>query len=199
MGCCRFSGRRPKFFEVLGTLSLASHPIPVTITISEGYTPGCIGRIAQLHGTYYATASGFGVEFEAKVAREVAEFCLSYKSGRDGLWLAHGQDIEGSIILDGSRAETEGAHLRWFITSNAARGQGVGRQLLASALAFADTCGYRSVHLWTFAGLEAAKHLYEAHGFRLVQDGPGSQWGKVVREQRYERSLSAQDTLFNGF
>ena len=34
-------------------------------SISEGYVPGCIGRIAQLHAAYYAQTSGFGVEFEA--------------------------------------------------------------------------------------------------------------------------------------
>lgn len=159
----------------------------MTITITEGYAPGCIGRIAQLHATYYAAASGFGVEFEAKVAREFAEFVLSFKPGRDGIWLAQGQDIEGSVVIDGAHAEDEGAHLRWFITSDAVRGQGIGRQLLAQALAFADACKYRRVYLWTFAGLGAARHLYEAHGFRLVHEQPGAQWGKVVIEQRFER------------
>jgi len=159
----------------------------MTITFTEGYAPGCIGRITQLHAAYYAAASGFGVEFEAKVARELAAFALSYEPGRDGIWLARHQGIEGSIVIDGAHGEDEGAHLRWFITSEALRGQGIGRQLLAQALYFADACKYRRVYLWTFAGLGAARHLYEAHGFRLVLERPGAQWGKVVLEQRFER------------
>ena len=69
-------------------------------TISEGYLPGCIGRITQIHAAYYAQHSGFGVEFEAKMARELAAFCLAYLPGRDGIWLAHGGEIEGSIVID---------------------------------------------------------------------------------------------------
>jgi GNAT superfamily N-acetyltransferase len=159
--------------------------MPVAIT--EGYSPGCIGRITQLHASYYSGSSGFGLEFEAKVAAELAEFCRYYVPGRDGLWVARGPEIEGSVVIDGSHVQSGGAHLRWFITSDAVRGQGLGRQLLSTALAFADQRGYRSIYLWTFAGLEAARHLYEAHGFRLVHEGPGAQWGAVVREQRFQR------------
>lgn len=158
------------------------------VTISEGYRPGCIGRIAALHAAYYAGASGFGVEFEAKVATELSDFCLRYEPGRDALLLARDPEIQGSVILDGSNVADEGAHLRWFITSDALRGQGVGRQLLERALAFADSRSYRMVYLWTFEGLGAARHLYESHGFRLVHQRPGRTWGRLVNEQRFERS-----------
>ena len=159
----------------------------MTITITEGYQPGAIGRIAQLHAAYYAATHKFGVEFEAKVARELAEFCMSFKADRDGLWLACKPGIEGSVAIDGSHAERDGAHLRWFITSDELRGQGMGKQLLSRALAFVDAREYRSTYLWTFAGLDAARHLYESHGFRLVHESPGTQWGTEVREQRFER------------
>ncbi len=155
--------------------------------ISEGYVAGSIGRLTQLHASYYSAAHGFGVEFEAKLASEIAQFCTSLRAGRDGLWLARVDEIEGSIALDGSRATEHGAHLRWFITSAALRGSGVGRLLLDRALQFADDCGYDSVYLWTFAGLDAARHLYESRGFRLAHEAPGSRWGKTVTEQRFVR------------
>jgi GNAT superfamily N-acetyltransferase len=157
------------------------------IAISEGYVPGCIGRIAQLHAMYYARQSGFGVDFEAKVASELAAFCMSFVPGRDGLWLARGSDIEGSLAIDGSRAHEGGAHLRWFMTSDLIRGQGIGSELLSRALAFSDQRGYERVRLWTFAGLDAARHLYESHGFRLNHQSPGSRWGEVVQEQEFVR------------
>jgi GNAT superfamily N-acetyltransferase len=159
------------------------------MSITQGYTPGCIGRIAQLHADYYAARHGFGVQFEAKVAAELSQFCLDFTPGRDAMWLAHGHGIEGSVVMDGTHAGEAGAHLRWFITSDALRGQGVGQQLLDRALAFADQCGYKKVFLWTFAGLDAARHLYESRGFRLVHESAGHQWGTVVSEQRFERCV----------
>lgn len=161
----------------------------MSTSIKEGYVPGCIGRVAQMHADYYSATSGFGLEFEAKVARELADFCQHYKPGGDGLWLAlHDGKIEGSIAIDGSRAGDEGAHLRWFITTDAVKGMGCGRKLLQHAMDFVDACGYPRTYLWTFAGLAAARHLYEAHNFQLVQESPGSQWGAVVLEQRFVRS-----------
>lgn len=161
----------------------------MTTTLSRGYVPGCIGRIVALHASYYSSTAGFGASFEAKVARELAEFCLAYTDGRDGLWLlTDGDSIEGSIVIDGARAATEGAHLRWFITSPAVRGRGLGQRLLRAALDFADDRNYERVYLWTFAGLDAARHLYEKSGFRLAQERPGSQWGKLVDEQCFVRS-----------
>ena len=157
-------------------------------TITEGYVAGCIGRVAQLHAEYYAGSNAFGVEFEAKVASELSDFCLSYQPGRDGLWLAHDANgIQGSIAIDGTRGHSEGAHLRWFILSEAMRGSGVGRQLLARALHFVDSCAYPRTYLWTFNGLDAARHLYKTHGFRLVHESAGSTWGAVVNEQKFVR------------
>jgi GNAT superfamily N-acetyltransferase len=160
----------------------------MSVTIAEGYVSGCIDRIVQLHAAYYSAAHGFGPAFESRVRRELDAFLRDYVSGRDLLLLAsNGGDIEGSIAIDGSRAHEEGAHLRWFITSDAVRGQGAGRQLLERALRFSDQCRYGKVHLSTFVGLDAARHLYEAQGFQLVHEAPGDQWGTVVREQKFER------------
>jgi GNAT superfamily N-acetyltransferase len=151
-----------------------------------GYLPGCIGRIAELHATYYARTAGFGAPFEAKVATELSEFCLRYADGRDGLWLAtDGGIVHGSVAIDGSGAGESGAHLRWFIASDESRGKGVGSQLLGAAMAFCKAKAYRKVYLWTFDGLQAARHLYEKHGFKLSRTQRGSQWGKEVDEQLF--------------
>ena len=158
-------------------------------SIQQGYVPGCIGRIAQLHATYYAATHGFGVAFESKVARELADFCSYYQPGRDGLWLVeHQGNVEGSIVIDGSHADTDHAHLRWFITSDAVKGQGIGKRLLQAAMDFVDASGYSSTQLWTFSGLDAARHLYESHGFKLVYENPGDQWGTLVKEQQFVRT-----------
>jgi GNAT superfamily N-acetyltransferase len=154
--------------------------------IHLGPVPGCIGRIVQMHAGYYAAAAGFGIGFEARVAAELAAFCLRYEPGRDGLWLARERDaIQGSIAIDGLHARKSAAHLRWFIASDEARGKGVGARLLAAAMDFCRERDYRRVTLWTFDQLHAARHLYEKHGFRLVRTQRGSQWGTEVNEQLF--------------
>lgn len=161
----------------------------MSVDIHKGYLPGCIGRITELHATYYSMQAGFGLPFEAKVARELAAFCERYDDGRDGLWLAQGAGVVlGSLAIDGLHARAEGAHLRWFITAGEARGAGLGHALLSSALQFCRGRGYERVYLWTFDGLGAARHLYEKFGFRLVFQQRGSQWGTEVDEQRFELS-----------
>jgi GNAT superfamily N-acetyltransferase len=156
--------------------------------IVDRYEPGCIGRVAELHARHYAAAAGFGAWFEAKVATELSEFVSRFDGSRDGLWLAKlGPEIHGSIAVSGPRAPAEAAHLRWFITSEALRGRGAGTRLLAEALAFCDGKGYGSTFLWTFQGLEAARHLYEKQGFALESQQPGSRWGSPVLEQRFVR------------
>jgi GNAT superfamily N-acetyltransferase len=164
----------------------------MTPIICKNYQPGSIGRIAELHALYYSKLVGFGLPFESKVARELAEFCERYDDERDGLWLVL-QDgrIEGSIAIDGSHAEQDGAHLRWFITSDKLRGTGMGAALLAAAMGFCQSRQYHRTYLWTFEGLGAARHLYEKFGFRQVFQQRGTQWGAEVNEQRFELGFSA--------
>jgi GNAT superfamily N-acetyltransferase len=157
------------------------------IEIVHGYLPGAVGRIAELHGAYYARRAGFGLFFESKVARELCDFLERCRQGRDGLWLAV-QDgrVEGSIAIDGTHADSEGAHLRWFIVSDPLRGHGVGQRLLEASLDFCRASGYERVYLWTFGGLDAARRLYERYGFRMTRQQRGAQWGVEVDEQRFE-------------
>ena len=96
-----------------------------------GYVPGAIGRVAELHAVYYAENWGFGQFFEAKVATELSEFLSRFEQGRDGFWTTclSGR-VEGAIAIDGIKAESDGAHLRWFIMSSKLRGQGFGKKLM---------------------------------------------------------------------
>lgn len=161
------------------------------IRIERGYIPGSIGRIIELHGAYYHEHWGFGSFFEAKVASDLAEFIGRYDEERDGLWTALlGGRIEGSIAIDGIHAENRGAHLRWFIVSASLHGRGMGSRLIRAATRFCRNRDYRRIYLWTFEGLDPAKHLYEKNGFKLVEQRRGTMWGTEVNEQRLELRLN---------
>jgi GNAT superfamily N-acetyltransferase len=160
------------------------------ILIKSGYIPGSIGRISELHGAYYHRYWGFGLYFEAKVAIELSAFLQRFDEKRDGIWLAEKNGrIEVAIVIDGVHAENEGAHLRWFIASDALRGKGTGWKLMDKAMAFCRGKGYKRTFLWTFEGLGAARHLYEAAGFSLVKQQSGEQWGTLVNEQCFQLKI----------
>lgn len=162
----------------------------MTVTLHAGYRPGCIGRITELHARFYAEHAGFGLAFETQVATELAGFCSRFDPRRDGLWLAmQDGEVQGAIAIDGARAGTEGAHLRWFILAQPLRGSGTGQRLLQAALQFCADRGYPRVYLWTFDQLHAARRLYEHHGFTLASSQRGRQWGTEVNEQLFVRTI----------
>jgi GNAT superfamily N-acetyltransferase len=141
----------------------------------SGYVPGAIGRVTELHGTYYAKHWDLGLYFEAKVATELAAFLTRFDPSHDGIWLARaGENIIGAIVIDGKDADGEGARLRWFILAEGYQGRGVGNRLMQEAMDFCKKAGFRRVYLTTFAGLDTARHLYEKHGFRACREEDGS-------------------------
>lgn len=156
----------------------------------EGYTPGAIGRIVEMHATYYYKHWGFGLFFESKIAVELSEFLDRFDANRDGFWIAKvGNEIVGSVAIDGIEAGNEGAHLRWFIIDPVYQGHGIGNRLLAEAIEFCRRTRFRRVYLWTFAGLEAAGYLYEKCGFSVCRELKAEQWGVTMHEQMFELLL----------
>ncbi|VVD59051.1 Multidrug resistance operon repressor [Pandoraea eparura] len=158
----------------------------VCAQVLEGYQPGCIGDIASLHARFYGQHWGFGAFFETKVATELATFASALPADGKALW-RHVENARtlASLAIDGD-LEAGVAHLRWFIVDDSLRGAGVGRRLMAQAMAFVDA-RYRETYLWTFKGLDAARHLYESFGFALTDEFEGEQWGSRVVEQRFCR------------
>ena len=156
----------------------------------SGYIPGAIGRITELHGTYYHEHWGFHLFFESKVAIELSEFLRRFNEARDGFWVARMEEkIVGSIAIDGVDHDSRGAHLRWFILAPGNQGHGIGKRLLDEAIEFCRKKKYGRVYLWTFAGLDPARHLYEKFGFKLCEERKGNQWGRTVIEQKFELVL----------
>ena len=160
--------------------------------IRTGYQPGLVGRVAEMHATFYSAHSSFGQFFESKVASGVAEFAGRLSEPCNRVWTANlNGRIVGSLAVDGDDLGDNMAHLRWFILDDGCRGSGVGRQMMAEAMNFCDIRGFAETHLWTFKGLDAARKLYESCGFQLVHEEEGSNWGTPVTEQQFVRVASS--------
>ena len=161
-----------------------------------GYTPGVIGRITELQATYYHKHWGLGLYFEAKAATEMAAFLSRLNPDHDGAWIVRvGGEIVGGIFIDGSDAAGEGARLRWFIIAPGYHGHGLGNRLMEAAVSFCKRVGFKRVYLTTFAGLDAARHLYEKYGFRLCHEEDGSHLTGTssLIEQHFELLRSDED------
>jgi GNAT superfamily N-acetyltransferase len=144
-----------------------------------------------MHALHYARIAGFGRPFEAIVAGGIAAFAERLDRPYNRFWwAAQAGRVVGTIAIDGEDLGPGRAHLRWFIVEEGMRGQGLGRRLLSQALAFCDGREVAEVDLWTFRGLDAARCLYEGHGFALAEERPGRQWGAEVMEQRFVRRAS---------
>ncbi|MCU6219949.1 helix-turn-helix domain-containing GNAT family N-acetyltransferase [Enterobacter cloacae] len=165
---------------------------PDELKIVQGYLPGMIGRIAEMHGSYYAREHNFGRFFEAKVASGLAEFSGRLDKPCNQIWLAVLNDrIVGSVAIDGEDLEQGEAHLRWFIIDDGCRGHDEGKKLLNEAILFCDSVGFSAVHLWTFNKLTTARRLYESFGFTLAKEWEGDQWGSLITEQQFTRRRDA--------
>ena len=167
-----------------GEVTVSGDPI----TIGQGYSAGIIGRIVEMHASYYSKLVGFGAPFEVEVANGLADFSSRLEKPENAIWYAKkGSRIVGSIAIDGENLGGKQAHLRWFIVDDEMRGAGVGNSLLLKTLAFCDNREFSETHLWTFKGLDAARSLYERHGFVLAQECPSDKWGKEILEQKFVR------------
>jgi GNAT superfamily N-acetyltransferase len=135
----------------------------------------------------------------ALVGLQSSRQAILYDSQHDGFWVAIAKGrIQGSIIIDGMDAQTKGAHLRWFIVSDAYRFQGTGSRLMNMAMDFCQSKQYDVVYLWTFEGINPARHLYEKAGFQLIDQYRGTQWGTEVNEQYFgQRFIATGAVTFN--
>ena len=163
---------------------------PTTEWEWRGYHAGVIGKIIELHAVYYHTFWGFDVSFETQEGRELCEFMSRFDPKNDGLWAVYVDGrFAGSVAIDGKLRETEGARLRWLIVAPEFQGLGIGQALVHKAVEFCRSAGHAKIFLWTFHGLNAARHVYESEGFVLAQDYPINQWGSAIREQKFELIL----------
>lgn len=161
-------------------------------TLVRGWTPGLLGWIVAEHGAYYEREWALGRAFEARVAEGLGALAGRPDPSRDLLLSARvGDAILGAIAVDGRDESGDGARIRYFILADAARGRGVGRRLLGGAMAFIGESGFDRAWLTTFAGLDAARSLYESVGFELTHEALDTTWGTPLREQRFDWRRSA--------
>lgn len=166
------------------------------VTIRIGPKPGDLGTVLRMHGEIYAREHRFTEEFEAHVARGLAQFAAALGAAREDpgspepgwLWLAerHGE-VVGTIGLTNEGAGE--AQLRWCLVAPRSRG-GLGHRMLDTLLEHARARRFERVRLWTVDGLDAAAALYARAGFTCSERHRVHQWGHDLVEARWDLSIS---------
>ncbi len=152
------------------------------------YRAGELGLVSWRHCVLYEKEYGFDETFEYYLLAGMAQF-LHDLGGKGEVWVADcGGNVVGSIAI----VETSAAvgQLRWFLLEPAFRGLGLGRALMDTALEYSRDRGHGRVFLWTVSELHAARHLYQAFGFRLTETKTHFLWGRDITEERWDLEFS---------
>ena len=142
------------------------------------HEPGDMGWVVQQHGATYAREWGYNAEFEALVARIVADFLDQYDAARERCWIAERDgDNVGSVFV--VRASKTVAKLRLLLVDPRARGLGIGKRLVDECIRFSRQAGYKKLTLWTQSELDAARSLYQRAGFKCIKRQPHDRFGRT--------------------
>lgn len=182
-------GQRSQLAEALTVVEVLTRPAGSTRTVSvRGLRPGDLGWVVERHGAIYWDEFGWDRDFEALVARIVVDFHANLRPGRESAWIAE---------VDGARAgcvfccehDQRTAQLRILLVERWARGLGIGGRLVDECIAFARSAGYAAVSLWTNDVLVAARRIYQAAGFQLINEEPHRSFGHDLVGQSWELTL----------
>lgn len=146
-------------------------------SIRHDLRPGDLGSVIALHGRCYDILPGYGLKFEAYVARTVAEYVLD-AGARGRIWLA---ERDGALVGCAAivlRAGRRG-QLRWVLVDPAVRGIGLGRDLVDLALDYCRSQNCHEVFLETTDGLPESEALYASLGFEVESCEPAELWDGV--------------------
>lgn len=151
-----------------------SHGMSADISIRHELRCGDLGRIVSLHGQAYEPLDGFGLRFEAYVARTIAEYVLD-NDARGRIWLAErGAELIGCTAV--ALRDYNASQIRWVVVDPSARGVGLGKELVGRAVDYCKAKGRDPIFLFTTDGLSESQSLYGKLGFNVTSNDTEELW-----------------------
>ncbi len=152
------------------------------------FTQSDIEYVISRHKTLYYAERHLSGTFFAYVDEIVYHFVEKYNAQTDCLKILECNGVPaGSIAI--ARVDDSTAQLRFFMLEPEMRQRGYGNCLMAMALDFCRSKGYKKVFLLTITAQVIARHVYETHGFHKVSSNDKFEWGEGVVEEYWELEL----------
>ncbi|MFI6728644.1 GNAT family N-acetyltransferase [Streptomyces atratus] len=159
------------------------------VLVRRANRPGDLGWVVMAHGEIYDRQFGWNTDFEALVAKIVADYAADHDPAKEAAWIAEvGGERAGCIFLVAGD-EPGVAKLRILLVTPKARGLGLGARLVEECLVFACGAGYRQVTLWTNDALVSARKIYQGLGFTLADEEPHHSFGHDLVGQNWVLDL----------
>lgn len=181
--------RRARLLSAAGTITRIFAEEAASRPVLRELKPGDLGLVIARQAILYTEEYGWNEDYEALVARILADFHQSFDPARDAAWIAEMDGrMAGSIFLVHGD-EPDMGKLRLLYVERDARGAGVGKMLVAACVDRARAVGYKRLDLWTNSVLSAARRIYERAGFTLVDETPHHSFGKDLVGQTWSLAL----------
>jgi N-acetylglutamate synthase-like GNAT family acetyltransferase len=161
------------------------------ITVRPLGKPGDLGWVVMAHGQVYADEFGWDTSFETLVARIVADYAAQHDPRREQGWIAEVDGRRAGCVFCVS-ADERTAQLRILLVEPWARGHHLGGRLVDQVVEFASQAGYAGVKLWTNDPLVAARRVYLARGFELLEEERHHSFGQDLVGQVYGLQLTGR-------
>ncbi|WP_407565057.1 GNAT family N-acetyltransferase [Streptomyces sp. 184] len=185
--------RRARLAAAMSTVRelLAESVVPSPVVEAELREPGPgeLGWIVKRHGELYAQEYGWNGDFEALVARIVADHAAHRDPACERTWIADlgGRPVGTVMCVRDEAPDT--ARLRLLLVDPEVRGHRLGARLVDECVRFAREAGYRELVLWTNSVLESARRVYERAGFELIAEKPHHSYGADLVGQDWRLTL----------
>jgi DNA-binding MarR family transcriptional regulator/GNAT superfamily N-acetyltransferase len=181
--------RRARLISAARTVTRIFEEETTPRPVLRGLKPGDLGLITARQAILCAEEYGWNSDYEALVARILADFHQSFDPAHDAAWIAEIDGrMAGSIFLVHGD-EPDVGKLRLLYVERDARGAGVGKMLVAACIDRARAVGYKRLDLWTNSVLSAARGIYQRAGFVLMDETPHHSFGKDLIGQTWSLVL----------
>lgn len=182
--------KRETLFAAAASIRQVFDAAPVAEVVLRDLRPGDLGWIIHRQAVLYTQEYGWTQDYEALVAKILADFVQSFDPAREAAWIAEIDDrVVGSIFLVRGDAPEVGK-LRLLYVEPDTRGRGVGAMLVQACTDRARAVGCRRLELWTNSILVAARRIYQRAGFVLVDEAPHHSFGHDLVGQTWALDLS---------
>jgi DNA-binding MarR family transcriptional regulator/GNAT superfamily N-acetyltransferase len=175
--------------SAMQTIKRTLTPAPAEPVSLRGLRPGDLGWITHRQAVLYHEEYGWDWGYEGLVSAILGRFVEGFDPAREDAWVAErdGRILGSIFLMKGDDPAT--AKLRLLYVEREARGAGIGRRLVETCIARARALGYRRMTLWTNDILAAARRIYVAAGFRLVDEAPHHSFGHDLVGQSWALDL----------